>query len=213
MSSVPPRPLAGAVLCGGRSVRMGVDKASLDIGGSTLLDRVVERLRTIADPVILAGGLLSVHIDGCLTVDDALPDQGPLGGLVAVLRVAPHELTAVVAVDMPDCDGPMLAALAACWNGEDAVVPRSARGLEPLHAVYARSALTAAEATLTGPDRSLRALLALIAVRVVDAGSVAGPAVAASFADNLNRPADVDRWRRRAAATPPARPRRSPAQH
>jgi molybdopterin-guanine dinucleotide biosynthesis protein A len=211
MSSVSPRPLAGVVLCGGRSARMGVDKALLDIGGITLLDRVVGRLRLVADPVILASGPHRAHADGCLTVADAVPDHGPLGGLVAALRVTPHHLAAVVAVDMPDCDGPMLAELAACWSGEDAVVPRSARGLEPLHAVYAQSALPHAAAALASPDRSMRGLLAMMSVRVVDAGMVAGPAVA-SFADNLNVPADVERWLRRAAVPPQPPPRPSPPQ-
>ena len=190
---------------------MGVDKARLDIGGTTLLDRVVARLRMVADPVILAGGPHRAHADGCLPVDDAVPDHGPLGGLVAALRVTPHNLSAVVAVDMPDCDAALLAELAACWSGEDAVVPRSAHGLEPLHAVYAQSALPHAVAALVSPDRSMRGLLATMSVRVVDAGMVAGPS-AASFADNLNRPADVERWRRRAAVSPQTPPRRSPPQ-
>jgi molybdopterin-guanine dinucleotide biosynthesis protein A len=198
------RALAGAILCGGASRRMGWDKTQLTIDGTTLLERTVIRLRAVADPVILAAGEKPLKLDACLTVADASPGQGPLGGLVAVLRTTPHQLCAVVAVDMPDLDAGLLRWLADSWGGEDVVVPVSARGPEPLHAVYAVSALPAAEQLLIRAQLSMRTLLAALRVRLVDARAVSRPDVAARFAINLNRPEDVTAWQRdRSGASPP----------
>lgn len=176
---------------------MGADKALLDVDGTPLLDRVLGRLATVASPLIVAGGAHAYDRPGCIEVPDAVTGRGPLGGLVAALRACPHPLCAVVAVDMPDLDAPLLAALAGMWNGEDAIVPVSSRGPEPLHAVYARSALPVAEALLDGDDVAMRTLLARLRVREVDAVEAAGAAVARRFAGNLNRPEDVTAWRAR----------------
>jgi molybdenum cofactor guanylyltransferase len=200
-------PLAGAILCGGLSRRMGRDKAGILVGGSSLLDRAIERLSAVADPVILATGARRHVHDGCLSVADAAAGCGPLAGLVAALQVTPHQLCAVVAVDMPDSAPDLLRRLAALWDGEDAVVPLSPRGLEPLHAVYSRSALAGAEQALRGADLSLLGLLNRLRVRRVTAAGLIGDDAAARFAANLNRPEDVTAWRRGEAAPPPPRPR------
>jgi len=74
------------VLCGGRSVRMGIDKATLELGGVTLLDRAIARLTEVCDPVLIAPGALTLAIDSRSLVHDALSGAGPLAGIAAALR-------------------------------------------------------------------------------------------------------------------------------
>src|SRR5947209_1394482 len=113
-------PLSGAILCGGASRRMGQDKATLIVDGETLLQRAIARMRTVADPVILAAAGMSVDAPpGCVVVHDAVR-RGPLAGIPAALRASPHSLCAVVAVDMPDLSPALLRALAERWHDEDA---------------------------------------------------------------------------------------------
>jgi molybdopterin-guanine dinucleotide biosynthesis protein A len=194
----PPLPhLAGVILCGGRSRRMGTDKALMTIDGERLVDRAARRLATVADPLILARGARRLDVAGCIAVDDAVPGAGPLGGVVAGLRRSPHQLAAIVAVDMPWFDPELLACLAAGWGGEDAAVPVTDRGLEPLHAVYARSALPLLEDALAG--ESLRMLDALdrLAVRRVEVRLLASGEAGMLFATNLNTPDDALTFRSR----------------
>ena len=181
---------------------MGLDKAAIDVSGNSLLQRAVERLRRVADPVILAAGDRGLVHPGCRSVLDAVPGSGPLGGLVAALRVSPHQLCAVVAVDMPDLSPELLGCLAEEWRGEDAVVPLDGDGPQPLHAVYSRQALSTAEAALRAGELSLRGLLARMRVRGVDIAALPGQPFAAGFARNLNTPDDLTRW----AAGQPAPP-------
>jgi molybdopterin-guanine dinucleotide biosynthesis protein A len=130
---------------------------------------------------------------------DALPAGGPLSGVVAALSASPHELCAVVAVDMPGCDPPLLQALARACEGHDAALPRSDRGVEPLHAVYARRAIPKLREALAVRDLAMLSVVQRLDVRTVDSGA------AKSFAFNLNRPGDLTQWRarHRAAGAPP----------
>ena len=127
---------------------------------------------------------------------------GPLAGLVSALQASPHELCAAVAVDMPDIDTDLLLALAAWCAGHDAAVPISDRGVEPLHAVYARSALDRLRAAAVSPDVSIRGGLRRLRVCYVTGSSLgASP----GFARNLNTPGDVRAWLTDRAGAPQPR--------
>jgi len=183
--------LAGAVLCGGRSMRMGVDKATIDAGGVTLLERAVTRLRVACDPVLIAPGELSLTGGADASVVDAMAGAGPLAGLVAALRASPHHLLGVVAVDLPWLDPALLRLLAGRIGAHDAAVCETDRGVQPLHAVYARTALDAAEDALHGPDRSMRGLINRIRTLRVAEHEWRAAGVSQRFSRNLNTPADL----------------------
>jgi molybdopterin-guanine dinucleotide biosynthesis protein A len=179
---------------------MGSDKSLLEFDGERLVDRAVRRLGELAEPVLLACGGRALAVPGCLSVDDARAGAGPLAAIVGGLRRSPSSLLAVVAVDMPWFDVELLAQMVAMWNGEDALVPRSPAGREPLHAVYARTALPAMERALESGELRMHDVLDELQVRHVDATACIGAKRAARFATNLNTPSDVLRLTNR----PPA---------
>lgn len=192
-----PRPaaLAGLVLCGGRSSRMGEEKALLDAGGDPLVIRVARRLASVADPIMLAPGRIGRLGDlGFPEVADEVPEAGPLGAIAAGISASPHPTLAVAAVDMPDASPGVFALLSRLRLDEDAVVPITVTGPQPLHALYARSALPHLRAALaSGRLRVGDALSALRVRMVTDAEwGVADPS--GRFAINLNTPQDLHRW-------------------
>jgi molybdopterin-guanine dinucleotide biosynthesis protein A len=133
-----PNPaLAGFVFCGGRSRRMGRDKALLPFGGTDLLGHAVERLRAAgAARVSLLCGETPRHAErGLPLVLDAVAGAGPVGGLLAALRaLEAGERALVLAVDVPHVPAGLLAALDELAG--DAAVPEGPAGPEPLVAVY-----------------------------------------------------------------------------
>jgi molybdopterin-guanine dinucleotide biosynthesis protein A len=185
--------VAGLVLCGGGGRRMGADKATILVGGRPLVRVVAERLATFAEPVFLAPGVPGrLGALGYPEVADVVPDAGPLGGLAAGLEASPHPLLAVCAVDMPFASPEVFRVLVRARRAdEDAVVPVTARGPQPLHAVYAASALPAIRAALR--EGSLRALDLLADLRVREVGAEEWGAADPSgrFAVNVNRPEDL----------------------
>jgi molybdenum cofactor guanylyltransferase len=167
--------IAGAVLVGGPSQRMGRDKATLPLGGSTLGRMAVDAVAAVADPVALvapaghpANALLGEGTGGrLLAVAD--PGQGPLAALAAALRALPAEHLLVVAGDHPGLRVELLRRLVALRAQAPAVACRRAGRVEPMVALYRRApALAAATARLAGPDHSLRGLLAELGARLLD---------------------------------------------
>jgi molybdopterin-guanine dinucleotide biosynthesis protein A len=184
--------MSGIVLCGGAGTRMGADKASLLVEGRTLLERAVSTLEACASPVLVAAG--ATGLKGYRCVLDEEPGRGPLAGIVAGLAASQHELCAVIAVDMPDADAALLQCLARLRSDEDALIPCSDRGMEPLHAVYARSALPALRAALTSGDLSITAAVRRLRSRLVDGATLGARP---GFACNLNTSSELTAWTRR----------------
>jgi molybdopterin-guanine dinucleotide biosynthesis protein A len=192
MRARTPLALAGLVLCGGESSRMGRDKALIPVGGTTLVLHTAQLLARIAHPVLVAPGRPGrLGALGYEEVEDDPPDTGPMGAIAAGLAASPHPLLAVAAVDMPFASPPLFSLLASLHGDEQAVVPRSGAGPEPLHAVYAASARpTIREALLQG-ELAARTVLSRLRVRWVDEGEWIAADPLGRFAMNLNREEDL----------------------
>lgn len=181
--------MTGVVLAGGRSRRMGTDKALLEWDGTPLVDVVAGALAECCAEVLIASGD-GVRLGRPGEIADAVPDAGPLGGVLAAMESAAHPLLAVVAVDMPHASAAVLRALADALGDADAVVPVVQGRTHPLHAVYRTRVAPLVRAYLEDGGRSVMGLLEGISVR--EAGVEVWDAVdpAGRFAVNVNRPAD-----------------------
>ena len=152
--------LSGLIIAGGRSSRMGRDKAALTLpDGRTLLQRQVDILRAAGATTVLAsvrpGG--DVALPGVTLVHDTITDAGPLAGIAAGLRAAPAGLVLVLAVDMPGVQAAHLRQLVEMAGAERGVVPMQSGLCEPLVAVYPASLAGSAEAALKAGERAVHA--------------------------------------------------------
>jgi molybdopterin-guanine dinucleotide biosynthesis protein A len=209
-SGVAERQVAGAVLAGGPSRRMGRDKATLPLGGAALGHLALDALAAVADPVALvapvghpANALLARSApagSSSRLVAVADPGEGPLAALAAALRALPAEYLVVAAGDHPGLRVELLRHLVDGRAAAPALACRRDGGVEPLVAVYRRdAALAAAEARLAGPDRSLRGLLAALGARILEEAEWRRfDPDGRSFVD-LDDPAAVTAWRARAS--------------
>lgn len=208
MTPAGPTRHAAIVLAGGRSERMGEDKAALAWEGATLLERSVRELSGIGVVVVVRapGQRLPPLHAAAIVTDDAHPDRGPLQGLASGLRAVGAGATAFVcAVDMPLMDAAFATrVLAALDAGADAAVPVVGGRLQPLAAAYRSEAADRAEELLAAGGRSLMALLDLLVVRRLDDLPGAAEAVR-----NVNTPAELEAARqasREKRTTEPAAP-------
>ena len=131
-----------AIQAGGESRRMGRDKALMPFLGRPLILRVVERLAALADEVVVtANNPADYAFLGLPLFADLEPGRGALGGLYTALHAAQHPLVAVAACDMPFASRALFEYERDLLieTGADVVIPSSAEGLEPLHAVYRRA--------------------------------------------------------------------------
>jgi molybdopterin-guanine dinucleotide biosynthesis protein A len=132
----------GFVLAGGRSTRMGRDKALLPWAGATLLDHVLTRLREVCpDARILSGADERYADHGAPVYRDILVGAGALGGVYTGLSRLEGPAGLFLAVDLPLVPATLLRRLLELAEGYDVVVPVSPGGPEPLCAVYGRGCL------------------------------------------------------------------------
>jgi len=141
---------AGFVLAGGRSSRMGQDKALLPWKGSTLIESVAREVLKAVGNVTLLGSPALYGSFVFPVISDKIEGCGPLGGLHAALSSTSTEWNVLVACDMPAVTSQLLEELlaAAVVSGADALVPQTPVGLEPLCAVYHARLLPAVESAL-----------------------------------------------------------------
>lgn len=190
--------LAGAVLAGGAGRRLGgVDKARLEIDGERLVDRVLRALEAVAAPLVVVRGdrpeLTGLTVP---QIADALPDAGPLAGLVAALEHhADHAAVAVVAVDTPSPSAAVLQHLAEARGDADVCLPVVAGRAQPLHAVVATAAAGRLRAALGAGERRLLTAFEALDVREVTEGELRSADLGTTFAVDLDDPGDLRRWR------------------
>jgi molybdopterin-guanine dinucleotide biosynthesis protein A len=134
--------LSVVIQAGGQSRRMGRDKALVQFMGEPLIQRGLNRLRPIADEMLVTTNKPGDYeFLGVPLVEDLVPGRGALGGLYTALEAASHPLVAVVACDMPFLNPTLLIAQRAILQttASDAVIPDNGKGLEPFHALYRRA--------------------------------------------------------------------------
>lgn len=186
---------AGIVLAGGSARRLGgVDKALVDVGGATMLDRVLAAAAPNVEELVVVGPQRPTSVPGvCFTLED-LPGGGPVPAVAAGLAAVPDsEAVVVLAADLPLLLPEHVGTLLAGLTDGDAVAAADDRGQpNPLLAAYRADALRTAVSRL-GPDTPAARLLPP-STAVVDFGEAATL--------NVNQPEELERARRRLRPDP-----------
>ena len=163
--------LTVCIQAGGQSSRMGEDKALKTFLGRPLIQRVAERLSTIADELIVTTNRPDEYAFLNLPLfSDLKPGRGALGGLYTAIASAKHPIVAVVACDMPFASPSLLEAASRLLLQEEAdvVIPKSEEGYEPLHAIYRReTCLPAIDATIGADQWKVVAWFPQVKVRML----------------------------------------------
>lgn len=179
------------VLCGGRSTRMGRDKATLPFGAEPLLQRVVRLVGACVDDVVVvarAGQLLPPLPDGVRVVHDEVEDQGPMGGLVPGLKATSAEAVYATGCDVPFLRRAVVDLLFERLAHHAVAVPEAEGRLHPLAAVYRVDVLPVLEDLFAAGRRRPRELFAQVATLRVDEASLRAVDPPLDTLANLNTP-------------------------
>jgi molybdopterin-guanine dinucleotide biosynthesis protein A len=192
--------LAAFILAGGKSSRMGSDKAFLQLNGRTLLEDALSRARAVVDNIHLVGPGEKLQAFGPV-VEDLYPDRGPLGGIHAALSASDAELNLMLAVDLPFVEARFLRLLIEQASACRATVtlPRIHGRWQPLCAVYRKAFQPIAEQALRRGQNKIDALFSQLTVRTIEEPELRDLAFEPAMFDNLNTPEDWERARARVA--------------
>lgn len=185
--------VAGALIAGGHSTRMGTDKALLELDGEPLWRRGQRILVNLFDYVFIAGDRPDLATPECPCHLDTRPGSA-LGGLETALRQAGRDWVCVLPCDLPFPSPALLISLLTYREGVQAVVPRTMHGCEPLIACYRRDCLPAVIDQLERGDFRLTNLLDRLNTRYLDPPQL--PAGWRRALRNLNTPDDLSELQR-----------------
>jgi molybdopterin-guanine dinucleotide biosynthesis protein A len=195
--------MTSIILVGGKSSRLGQNKALQVIGGKSLIQWVVDRLTVLSTEIIIAtarGEAIpcssAVKIK---TVADIYPEKGPLGGIYSGLIASSSSRAIVVGCDTPFLSTGLLEYMTQICPAFDIVVPLIKNEVEPLCAVYSKNCLVPIQGLLEQDERRIRKLFSMVKVKYVEEDEINrfDPEHLSFF--NINSQADLDRARKLAA--------------
>ena len=190
------RGVTGVILAGGKSRRMGSDKALLPYQGGRFIEAIQRRMGELFEEVIVVTGAPGQYdFLPCRRVPDLFEGMGALAGIHSGLRHSGTDLVFVTACDMPHLSGDLIRHLCGLAEGVDVVAPEGEKGIEPLHAVYRKSALPAIEEALRAGERRVVSFFDRVSVRRVGREEVERLDASLEAFRNINTPEDYYRFR------------------
>jgi molybdenum cofactor guanylyltransferase len=181
------------ILAGGKSTRMGTEKALVPLDGRTLLARALDLARLVAPDVRIVGDSAKFAAFAPV-VEDVFRDCGPLGGIHAALRASSTELNLILAVDVPFVSLAFSQYLIRRALNASAVatVPRAGGGWQPLCAVYRREFADSAEEALRAGRYKIDALFDTVRVQAIEEGELAEAGFSPRIFRNLNTKEELE---------------------
>jgi molybdopterin-guanine dinucleotide biosynthesis protein A len=134
--------ISGIILSGGRSIRMGENKAFLEIEGTPIINRIHNVFKRLFEEIIIVTDQKELfrNVDAKIC-SDLIPNRGALGGLYTGLFFSSFLYSFCVACDMPFLNESVIKYLIQSIGAFDVIVPRTKDGLQPLHAIYSKNCL------------------------------------------------------------------------
>ena len=163
-------PVTGVILAGGKSRRMGQNKALIQLGSDTLIGHVIDRMRLVTDELLLITNTPAEYVHlGVSMYDDIIPDTGTLGGIYTGLTYASYDAVLCVGCDSPFLVPNLLTYLVSVLGEHDAVMPYTYKEipadstdtqiiLQTLCAAYAKRCLPIIELMLHKSELRVHAL-------------------------------------------------------
>jgi molybdopterin-guanine dinucleotide biosynthesis protein A len=186
--------LTAFILAGGRSTRMGTDKAFVKYDGRTLLARTLNLARSIT-PMVFIVGSREKFAQYAPVVEDIFCDCGPLGGIHAALKTSSTELNLMLAVDTPFISSAFLQYLINQAQGAPeatVVVPRGGGRRQPLCAIYRREFADVAEIALRAGQNRIDRLFDEVRTRVLELEDLEAAGFSTTLFRNLNTPEELE---------------------
>jgi len=160
--------IKGFILAGGKSRRMGTDKALLSFQGKTLLKHMICLIEPLCDKVLISGQNSDYTGFDVEMIPDLYSNCGPIAGIFSALKYSVYDWNLMVSVDAPFVNEELFHLLISNIGEYDCIIPQHTAGVEPLIALYSRRTLPVIEEMIKSGDYRLTNLLTKINTRYVD---------------------------------------------
>lgn len=183
----------GIILAGGKSLRMGQDKALLPVGKQLLIEEVLTRLKIHSEKVIvIANQIKEFSFLGVPVFPDIVPGQGPLGGIYTGLVKSETFHNLIVACDMPFISAELLRYLANRIDAYDITIARYKNRFQPLCAFYSKNCIQAIKQQLQQGNLKIRDVFKQLRVNVITEDEIDQLKLNEQAFTNINTPEDIN---------------------
>jgi molybdopterin-guanine dinucleotide biosynthesis protein A len=183
--------VSAAIIAGGKSKRMGQDKAWIELDGEPLITRVANVLAEVADEVIVVANEPRYASLGLRVVKDRYPEGGALGGIATGVGAASHDTVLVAACDMPFLSAEVWRLLVGHIGDADVVIPRIGGEYETLHAIYTKACLPHMARALAENRLRVIAFFDQVRVEAVEESELRGVDPELRAFTNVNTPEEL----------------------
>lgn len=182
----------GVILAGGKSKRFGSNKALALVDGQPIIAHAANVLSGLFSSRLLVTNAPELYefLNWPIT-GDLVDDAGPLAGIQTALTKIDTPFAFVAACDMPQLNPTLIRYLCSLPGAWDVVLPWTANGPEPLHALYAKTALPIISENLDHGERKLQTVLAGLKVRQVTTNEILTVVPDLESFANINKPGDL----------------------
>jgi len=183
--------IAGVILAGGESLRMGRNKAMLAVSGERIIESVYRCLSGLFEELLLVTNTPEIYdFIPCRKVGDIYPGMGPLAGIHAALSNCCADRAFVTGCDMPSLNASVIRELCSMPDDLDVVIPETRGGLEPLHSIYSKRCLPKMREILERGELRILSFFDTADIRLVPRSRVAALDPGFSSFRNINTPED-----------------------
>jgi len=184
--------ITGVILSGGKSIRMGENKAFLEIRGKRIIEHTVDVLQRMCNQVILVTNELLEYsyLDLEIAVD-LIPKSGPLVGIYTGLSYASHSYSFITACDMPFLNRKVIEYMLTIRKNYDVVIPHLNDGYHPLHALYSRRCINFIEEVIREDNLKVTDFFNRVRVREVSSDEIISLDPDLNSFLNINTPEDL----------------------
>ncbi len=182
--------ITAGILTGGRSIRMGQNKACMKWKGQTFLERSALLFKTFDEVLVSVDDIELYKDQGYVLVEDVRKGYGPLEGLYRLLSAASHSWVFLVAVDMPLLPRELILRMAeAAKDGAKAVILEGNKRIQPLCGMYHKAAIPVLEQMFQEEMHSMSELLKRMNVKIMQIEQLG---FSSDVLSNINTPKDYE---------------------
>ncbi len=190
--------ITGIILSGGKSLRMGKDKAFIKVEGIPIIERITDLFRKLFEETIIVTNRRETYLHLKATIyEDLLPNSGALGGLYTGLFYSLFPYSFIVACDMPYLNTEVINYLTGKMEGYDVVVPKTEDGFQPLHAIYSKNCINPIERVLQERKTRIIDIYPFVRVKIVEAKEIVAVDPDMESFININTPEELIRFKKR----------------
>lgn len=160
--------MTAIILAGGKSSRLGYDKAFIKIKGASLIKRQLNTLKKLfKNLIIVTNNPDNYRFKGIKVIPDIIPNRGPLSGIYSGLMASNTLYNFVLACDMPFINSELIKYMIKSKDKFDAVVPKLKKGYETLFAIYSRNCLPIIYETINKNNFKVRNIFSKIKLKKI----------------------------------------------